>query len=164
MRNILLQAAILGAALTGCSKLPPAEADHGRQQMWIGDTLRSASIKAAVVRQGTIFPYHFVDGTSSLNPLGVRDLGYLTDHLADHGGVLRLARGSTSIGLYAKRTAAITNALYAAGLEEEQFTLTDGAPGGDGMPGQRAFEISQPQENATAGFEKTVLEAFRDQN
>lgn len=164
MRNLLLQAAFLSATLTGCSKLPPAEASHGRQQMWIGDTIRSASIKAAVVRQGTIFPYHFIEGTASLNPLGTRDLGYLTDHLAAHGGVLRLARGTTSIDLYARRTAAITNALYAAGLEEEQFSVIDGAPGGDGLTGQRAFEITQPEQNTAGGFEKSVLQAIGNQN
>lgn len=146
---------VLACLLAGCSTAPPDDADHGRRQMWVGDTIRSASIRRAIVSQRTIYPYHFVTGAAALNDLGRRDLGFLAEHYVEHGGVLNVSRGDASLELYAARRNAVAAALLEEGVEEGRVELVDGYPGGEGISGRRAAEIAGPEQGSSAGTTTT---------
>jgi len=89
--------------------------------------------EAAVIRQHTIFPYHFLADSAELNSLGLRDLEVLTRHRARFPGPLNLRRGDASEELYARRMQTLLDHLIAAGLPQDGIQISDSLPGGDGL-------------------------------
>lgn len=127
------------AATTGC-RSPEADM-RGLDSMWSGESLRAASLNAAIVSQATLYPYHFMTGTATLNELGRRDLGVLAAYFHDHAGTLNVHRAGTAQALYDQRLATVHAALAAAGIASGQIALADGLPGGDGMESDRVLHI-----------------------
>ncbi|HTE04605.1 MAG TPA: hypothetical protein VK824_00310 [Planctomycetota bacterium] len=137
-----LHALILGglvAAAAGCRS--PQDELRGLDSMWSGESLRAASLNAAIVTQATLYPYHFGIGTATLNELGRRDLGVLAAHFHDHAGTLNVHRADASPALYEGRLSTVRAALAASGIPSGQIALADAAPGGDGMESDRALHI-----------------------
>jgi hypothetical protein len=95
---------------------------------------------AGIIRQHTIYPYHFVADSATLNELGQRDVGILAGHYAslpvDRGvppAALSVRRGDAPPDLYDARVRAVTAELARGGVPSERVRIADAAPGGDGM-------------------------------
>jgi outer membrane protein OmpA-like peptidoglycan-associated protein len=62
----------------GTGRLSPAEINAAGAMF--GQALTDESVANAVITQRTVFPYHFVSGTTALTELGIRDLQILAAH------------------------------------------------------------------------------------
>lgn len=110
---------------------------------------------AAVIRQHTIYPYHFVAESATLNELGQRDVEILAGHYASlpgDGGIppatLSVRRGDASPGLYDARVRAVTAELARGGVANDRVRIADTVPGGDGMlPGKIKVILQRDAEN-----------------
>ena len=114
---------VLLACLAGCATVPPQESYHGAKEMWVGDALRAASMHQAIIRQHTLYPYHFETGLPELNSLGRRDLEILADHFGEHGGQINLQRGDASFELYSARNQTVRTALAEAGVTDDRIAI-----------------------------------------
>jgi hypothetical protein len=110
---------------------------------------------AGIIRQHTIYPYHFVAETATLNELGQRDVAILAGHYAslsvDRGmppGALSVRRGDASPGLYDARVRAVTAELARGGVPNDRVRIADAVPGGDGMlPGRIKVVLQRDTDN-----------------
>lgn len=105
--------------------------------------------KKAVLRQRTLFEYHFEPGLPDLTPLGKRDLGMLTVQLKN-GGTLSVRRGAASDALYAARLDAVKRQLVAEGIPADQVQLTNTLAGGSGISAAGALYIQDSVRGVTA--------------
>ena len=127
-------------ALAGC-RATYATDPYGTGYPHSGDLIRGASLDKAILVQHTLYPYHFVIDGAALNDLGERDLHVLAAHFRSNPGSLQVHRGNTASALYEARVNAVMAALVAAGVDGSQVKLTDGLPGGDGLPGEHVVVI-----------------------
>ena len=120
----------LTATLLGCShhNLADAEADH-----LLARTYHDAAVKNAIIRQHTVFEYHFIPDSAMLNPLGRRDVGILAGHFSDYSGTLNIRRGRTPVHLYRDRVNTVQRALSDAGVQVDRMQVQDGLSAGDGL-------------------------------
>jgi hypothetical protein len=143
----LLTASILGA-LPACSTPSPPPEMEGMDS-WSGDAIRNASLNNAIIRQHTLYPYHFAAGSAELNDLGERDLNVLSNYFTKsaHGapramsGEVNVRRGDASEALYEARVKVVLDRLTAAGVEGGMVAVKDGLPGGEGMSSERVIVI-----------------------
>jgi hypothetical protein len=138
MKTSLITALCL--ALTGCSTLYGTE-PWGANAPTAGELIRGASIDKALLVQRTLYPYHFVLDGSELNALGERDLMVLAAHFRKSPGQLRVHRGDAPPALHEARMRAVMAALAADGVDAAQMKLSEGFPGGDGLPSERVIVI-----------------------
>jgi hypothetical protein len=103
----------------------------------------------AIISQHTLFPYHFVNNSSELNELGRRDLAVLTRHFVKNAGPLNIRRHNTPADLYEARVNLVLDALREAGIEMERMSVSDGMPGGPGMPSERVLIILEETQKDT---------------
>ena len=108
---------------------------------WAADVIANASLNNAIVTQHTLYPYHFVTGTATLNDLGQRDLSVLTDHFLKAGGDLNVHRGGVPQALYDARVKTVLESLAAAGVQSGAVAVKDGLPGGEGLGSERVIVI-----------------------
>jgi hypothetical protein len=115
---------------------------------------------AGIIRQHTIYPYHFVAESATLNELGQRDVAILASHYAslsvDHGmppGALSVRRGDASPGLYDARVRAVTAELARGGVPNDRVRIADAVPGGDGMLPSRIKVVLQRDTDNQAFYE-----------
>ena len=148
MKRMLLPLTLLLAACTTPEK---DFEDRAIRNMWVGDHMRNAAIEQAVLTERALYPHHFEAYSDGLSQLGRRDLGILSDHLAENPGQLAVKRGSASNELYASRIVTVKSVLKAAGLTEEQIRVSDGSPGGDGVSSDRLIEIFAEEELVLEG-------------
>jgi len=93
----------------------------------------NVAIENAVIRQHTMFPYHFVPDSPKLNSLGRRDLGVLAQHFVDNPGRLNVRQGRTPDELYQSRVDTVRQHLRDAGVRVDDVTMGDDLAGGDGL-------------------------------
>lgn len=153
MKTTALSLVALGL-LAGCHAAPMHPASG------CGDLLLAASLQRALVAQSTLFPYHFVPGSSELNELGRRDLLVLAYSLQEHSGSLVVRRGDASPELAEARVRSVIAALESAGVARDHVTIHDGLPGGDGLASARVLDIlKNPLTLSGAGVSTTVNSA-----
>jgi len=116
---------------------------------WAADLIANASLNNAIVTQHTLYPYHFVSGTATLNDLGQRDLSVLTDHFLKAGGDLNVHRGGVPQPLYDARVKTVLESLAAAGVASGAVAVKDGLPGGEGMTSERVIVILKEKMSKT---------------
>lgn len=133
----LLMAVVVGCESTG---KPGAEL-KGVGDMWVGAAIRSASLENAIISQATLFPYHFERGSAALNELGRRDLELLAAHYQENAGNLSVRRLGASEKLYEARMATVVAELVAAGVGDDQISISDSLAGGEGISSERVIEI-----------------------
>lgn len=135
----------------GCSPKPPAEVDRVRiEDRLLEPADRQFALqpfedqaRAAVVRQHTLFDYHFESGSTDLTPLGRRDLRWLTDAMLRDGGTICIPRGQAAPKLHAARMAAVRRGLASRGIQEDRVSLADALPGGGGVDSLEALVIRE---------------------
>jgi len=158
MRAILAVAAM--AVLAGCSTLAyrdhPGSANMTNDQRhwgnsWMVTSLQEQTIQNAVLRQRTIFPYHFVTGSAELNALGERDLAMLADHLRMHPGQLDVRQDDVGKDLYQERVASVRAFLEREGVSMADVCIDDTHAGGDGMSSEQVIEVLKKSRSDKAG-------------
>ena len=94
-----------------------------------------------VRRQRMIFDHQFEAWSTTLTPIGRRDLATLARDLRRDGGRLSIQRGSASAELYAGRVMAVREALLDLGVDPDRLVIEDGSPGGRGTTSRDAILI-----------------------
>jgi len=119
--------------------------------------INNIGLENAIVVQHTLYPYHFVANGDGLNDLGRRDFGVLASHYKEHPGPLTIRQGDAPAELYERRVAHVSQRLQQAGVEVSRVGLSDGMPGGTGMPSGRVVLIIREETEslmpATTGVE-----------
>jgi hypothetical protein len=165
VRKYVIRAASLAAALLvagGCAHKtaePKKVALQSTQvtDIQIVDSIRNSGVKAAIVSQHTLYPYHFVRDGESLNELGQRDLAVLASHLRAHGGDLCIPRGGTETALYDGRVRHVMDWLIAQGVSADHVHVVDAVGGaGEASPSEdvvrdlRSMRSGPMQSNSSA--------------
>lgn len=158
MRQYLIASmGILCIALMGCEE---QQVDLSPDQKLIDaklvESVNNLAIENAIVSQHTLFPYHFVQNSPELNELGQRDLAVLADRFLENAGPLNIRKGSVPAELYEARVNHVVDTLKEAGVEAERITISDGMPGGSGMPSENVLRILEKAEEAPAAGAGTM--------
>jgi len=101
----------------------------------------NTAISNGIIRQHTLFPYHFVNGATVLNELGQHDLAVLAAHYKDFPGKMNIRRGDADEALYRARVKTVLEGLTEAGVEADCIKVADDLPGGEGIPSERVVNI-----------------------
>ena len=112
------------------------------------NTYNDIALQNAIIRQHTLYPYHFVDNSDKLNDLGIRDFGILAKHFAENPGNLNINQGDASAELYYKRVVMISEQLKASGVDISRVQIADAMPGGDGITTERMLKVLEKAEKA----------------
>jgi hypothetical protein len=133
----IIASALIATAI-GCAHKPPAATapvtmDPQTTDLAIVDAIRDTDVRTAIVTEHTLFPYHFVVDSDSLNALGRADMAVLLEHYRSEKGTLNVRHGEVSDELYASRVKRVQEVLAANGIAAGRVEISDGLPGGDGM-------------------------------
>ena len=129
--------------LAGCNEPQPSKPNDGNLDVELVKTLNNIGVENAIITQHTLYPYHFVANAKELNELGQRDLTVLARHFAAHPGTLNIQSGNAPNDLYKARTAHVLSELKVAGVDADRINISDGMPGGSGMPAEQVVTILQ---------------------
>jgi len=144
-RTAMLALAACLAAATGCQDGWLPYEDHGDANALLVRSPQDEAIRNAIIRQHTLFEYHFVPGSADLNELGLADLAVLTEHFRNHPGQLNIRRGTQPDGLYRSRIDRVVKRLAHAGVDARNVPVGDEMAGGDGKPSREVIEILRPK-------------------
>lgn len=151
---IALTTAACAACLAGCPANNTSEADTKIVQLTGAPELRDA-----IITQHSLFPYHFVKNSDTLNELGRSDLNVLTEHFKDNPGDLNIRRGDASADLYKARVARVLRELEKGGVQVARVKVADGLPGGDGMYSEQVLKVLNPPQEAGGAMGAAVVPA-----
>ena len=146
-------AALLVSALAapGCSSQPKPEPDrrdlsddkqYELDQQLVRDPFNDQT-RLGVIRQRSMGEEHFLPGSSSLSPLGRRDLTILAEALRDDGGSISVRRGQADDALYDARIAEVRRRLEATGIARARIVLNQAPAGGTGVATSAALLIRE---------------------
>jgi hypothetical protein len=148
-----LMACLLALGSIGCQAQKPPPPDHdfkSNKPVREGDRVMNSSmvqdyyqrqVSAGIIREQTLYPYHFIVNGSGLNALGRRDLYVLTEHYLVNPGNLKIRHGEESKEIYDARVKMVVDAMTSAGVRMDRVKVTDGLPGGDGVSSDRVVLI-----------------------
>lgn len=161
-KKVLIAMSLVGAILIiGCQEqqiADPNPVDKNAFNRAVVDTYSDLAIQNAIVAQHTIYPYHFVANSVELNDLGMRDLSVLIEHYKQNPGEITLQQGSVEGLLYQSRAQMIYEKLLEAGIPQDKINMTDGMPGGEGMPSTAVIEILETAKDSTIGGDKMQVQ------
>lgn len=147
---MILTALCLLAAHAGCQKADADFKPRGTVNLShrpVNEALiHSYSVRHqddAIVRQHTIYPYHFAHNSATLNALGRREVFVLGHYYRTNPGPLNLHQGDASAALYDARVKAVMDAMVAAGVPSDRIVIKDELPGGDGLPSDQVVLVLQ---------------------
>ncbi|MBL7214998.1 MAG: hypothetical protein ISS71_04905 [Phycisphaerae bacterium] len=136
---------ICGIFLCGCcpqTQKPIANPiDKDQANRAIVGSYSDLAIQNAIIAQHTLYPYHFVNNSADLNTIGDRDLSVLIKHFQQNPGEITVQKGSADDLLYQARGLMVYEKLLEAGIAQNKINITDGMPGGDGMPSGSVIQI-----------------------
>lgn len=127
--------------MVGCNESLKEGQDRQLINTELVNSLNDIAIENAIISQHTLFPYHFIQNGSALSELGNRDFAVLAKHFAQQPGVLNIRRNGIPSQLYEARVALIVSKLKEAGVDATRVSISDGMPGGPGMPSERIVTI-----------------------
>ncbi|MHC4982331.1 MAG: hypothetical protein ACYTF6_04080 [Planctomycetota bacterium] len=154
MKLGILTVAILGTLAVGCE--PAQEVpEMGHADAWLIRTVDDTAIRNAIIRQRTVFPYHFTPGTANLTELGIHDMSVLAGYYSQNAGKLSVRRGNASERLYKARVDSVVAALRRAGVARKRVEISDSPPAGDGMPSEHVLIILRKEAEA-AGAQRPL--------
>ncbi len=142
-------ACLMVGLLAGCNEKQAQSQDSPDLDRELVKTLNNVGIENAIITQRTLYPYHFVSDGATLNDLGQRDLAVLARHFREHPGTLRVQGEGVDKSLYEARVAYVVGRLKDAGVETGRMSVSEGMPGGPGMPSERMVTILQKEAEST---------------
>ena len=104
-------------------------------------------MRLGVIRQRSLGEEHFLPGSSSLSPLGRRDLTILAEALRDDGGSIAVRRGLADDALYDARIGEVRRRLEATGIARARIVLNQAPAGGTGVATSAALLIRENIKN-----------------
>ena len=131
----------------GCNSTEPGLEQRRDLNAWMLRSLSNSAIENATIAQHTIFPYHFVQDSATLNDLGRSDLAVLASHYLLAPGTLSIRRGDTSDSLYQARVKEVLTALADSKVEVDKMRIEDALPSGDGAPSDRVLNSLQEKKD-----------------
>jgi len=134
-RALSIAAAMALFASAACEEPPPLPIRR----------LQNIQINNGIIRQRTVFPYHFVPATARLNPIGDHDLEVLSVYFKDHPGKLNIRRGKAGQKLYDARVGVVIQTLAAAGVDINRIEVVDELVPGDAMVSERVVRILEKE-------------------
>ena len=108
---------------------------------WMVSSLQEQTVRNAVLRQHTIFPYHFEGDSAELNAIGKRDLAILAGQFRNHAGRLNVRRDEACDRLFQERVASVRAFLWHEGVPPGNVRIADACAGGDGMDSEQTMEV-----------------------
>ena len=155
MQEIIAKTVVLHIALAafcvGCESSARSRDNEGttriqRDQMtqldrWAVESPGRSSVEAAVIRQATLFEYHFNTGLSTLTPIGRRDALILARHFRGEDWVLSVRQGAADDLLYRDRVLQVESLVEGVSGGAGVVTIVDGLPGGGGLASDEARRI-----------------------
>lgn len=105
------------------------------------DLYSDLAIQNAIITQHTVYPYHFVNNSAVLNPLGQRDLAVLARHFSQNPGELNVRRGDVEPALYQARMETVKARLAEGGVDVSRIRMNDGLAGGEGIATSEMIEV-----------------------
>jgi hypothetical protein len=136
--------------LAGCSETDPGLQKQRSVNVWMAQTLMDAQRDNALIAQHTLYAYHFIQDSPTLNDLGYSDLSVLASHYRHDPGKLSVRRQDASEDLYRARVAGVHDFLEKSGVQMERMVIEDVFPGGDGAPADRVLTSLEGEKKATA--------------
>jgi hypothetical protein len=154
--KLIIPAALALAAL-GCNHEHTAAElnEEAAANAWMIQDYQKDMVDGAVVRQSTIYPYHFKTNGSQLNELGVRDVETLSRYFTANPGRLSVRRANTEASLYDARVQVVREALASRGVDVARITIEDGHAGGDGATPERVVRILEQDTEKLETVEST---------
>lgn len=140
--NVLVVCVACGL-LMGCAEEATETKPTKNLDVELVNAVNNVGVENAIITQHTLYPYHFVVDGEKLNDLGLKDFAVLAKHFTEHPGVLNVRRAETRTELYEARVAYVMSKLKEAGVETNRVSVSDGMPGGPGMPAERVVTILQ---------------------
>lgn len=128
----------------GCGAKPPAGRINAPPQGYAGRIHKlhkhfTAMTSNAAIIDMSVSSTHFIYRTAKLNSLGVYRLKMLAATLAEHGGEVHYDGTEADEALQKERLSQIEEFLLASGLDQKQFDVKIGLPGGTGMSAAEAI-------------------------
>jgi hypothetical protein len=161
---VVLAASVLAAcSATPLSLDPEGDAAHQQQQAfdaWATTSAQDAGIRASILEQHALYPYHFTPNPAALTELGQHDLAVLADAYKETAGPLVLVKADTPDDLYARRKDAVSAALQQAGIPADKVSIADGTPGGMGVTGNEAVMARKAKKDTYAPAANTDTGSF----
>jgi len=142
--------------MVGCSETVQKSQNPYLKEGELVNSYNDIALQNAIISQHTLFPYHFVKNSAELNELGRRDFGVLVKHFTKNPGSLNIRRGDSPIDLYQARINLVLDGLKQAGIDTGQIHISDGMPGGSGMPSERVITILEESEEASSARTSTT--------
>jgi len=139
---------LLLGLLSGCYPEGSRSEQRRRVNAQLVNWPLNAAISNSIIRQHTLFPYHFVNGATVLNELGQHDLAVLAAHYKEYPGKMNIRRGDADEALYRARVKTVLEGLTEAGVEADRIQIADDLPGGEGIPSERVVNILREEERA----------------
>ncbi len=139
--TVIIGMAVLAVA-AGCQlEEQYSDDENARLNAWLVNTYKDIGIENAILREHTLYPYHFVANSGQLNELGKRDLLILAGHYRENPGELNINQGGVADPLYKQRVEACVELLVQAGVDASRVQVDDGLAGGEGMSSERVVVI-----------------------
>jgi hypothetical protein len=145
-----LTALCLIAAHAGCQKADPdfkpagtVNLSHRSMNEALVQTYSLRHQDDAIIRQHTIYPYHFINNSATLNAVGRREVYVLAHHFRSYPGPLNVNQGDALTPLYQARVKTVVDSMVAAGVPSDRVVVKDELPGGDGLPSDQVVIVLQ---------------------
>ena len=84
MKQLMLTIIALSLVMAGCNETSLIKETNQPINSGLVKTYHNIAIKNAVIRQSTLYPYHFIVNSSELNELGRQDLTTLIEHFRQY--------------------------------------------------------------------------------
>jgi hypothetical protein len=144
----MLALAVSCYLLAGCTEYAQEGPDKQLVNTQLVSSFSDIAMQNAIISEHTLFPYHFVKNGTELNELGRRDLAVLTGHFMENPGQLNVRRENIPTDLYEARVDVVLDRMKEAGIDTERVSVSDGMPGGPGMPSEMVLIILEEAREA----------------
>lgn len=142
--------------MVGCSETVQKSQNPYLIEGELVNSYNDIALQNAIIAQHTLFPYHFVKNSAEINELGSRDFGVLVKHFTKNPGSLNIQRGDSSVDIYQARINLVLDGLKQAGIDTGQIYISDGMPGGPGMPSEKVITILEESEEVPSARTSTT--------
>jgi hypothetical protein len=135
-------------AATGCQKADPdmkpsgpVNLSHRPANEAMLENYNVTMIDNAIIRQHTLYAYHFEQYGAELNELGRREADVLARHYRKYPGPVNLHQGEESDAIYQARIESLRQRLVQSGVDASRIAIGQDLPGGDGLPANQVVIV-----------------------